>query len=390
MAVTVTRLLLRVKSLGQNSFGRYFCSSVENKVSKQGLLERLAQGVVVGDGSFVMTLEKRGYVQAGAWTPEAVVQYPDAVRQLHRDYLRAGADVMQTFTFWASDDRLSYTAENDGQQEVINCKTLNREACDLARQVADEGNALVAGSMSNIPGYQEKGKEYVMAEFAKQVEVFKEKGVDFLLGEFFGHAEEAEWAIEAMKKLDVPVGCTMRIGPSGDLSGVTPQECAIRMAKAGADIVGINCNYDPSICLETMKMMKDALDEAGLSCYLMAQPVGWHTQEIRNIEEGYTALPEFPFAMETRLLNRMDVAKFARAAYNLGIRYIGGCCGFEPYHIRAIAEELAPERGRRPPGKDKSGNHETLKKSVSPSQWERVTREYWENLVPSTGRSSHN
>lgn len=355
--------------------------------SKAGLLERLSSGPVIGDGSFVVTLERRGYVEAGAWTPEAVVQYPDAVKQLHRDYLRAGADVMQTFTFYSSDDKLSFSGVNEGKKEVVNCENLNRAACDLAREVADEGGALVAGGTSPVPGYMEnKGKDFVMKEFQKQIQVFKDKGVDFLLGEFFGHIEEAEWAIEAMKQLCVPLACSMRIGPAGDLSGATPQECAVRMAKAGADVVGINCCYDPFICLETIKMMKDALDEAGLSCYLMAQPVGWHTNEIRDDKRGYFALPEYPFAMEPRLLTRIDVAKFARDAYNLGVRYIGGCCGFEPYHIRAIAEELSPEKGFRPPGKDKHGSFESLKKSIMKCQRERASKEYWTELVPATGR----
>ncbi len=72
----------------------------------QGLLERLADGPVIGDGGFVFALEKRGYVKAGPWTPEATVENPDAVRELHREFLRAGSDVMQAFTFYASDDKL--------------------------------------------------------------------------------------------------------------------------------------------------------------------------------------------------------------------------------------------------------------------------------------------
>merc|ERR1712096_64041 len=70
--------------------------------NKKSLLERLAAGPVIGDGGFVFELEKRGYVKAGPWTPEAAVENPEAVRQLHREFLRAGADVMQAFTFYAS------------------------------------------------------------------------------------------------------------------------------------------------------------------------------------------------------------------------------------------------------------------------------------------------
>ena len=75
-------------------------------MSKKGLLERLADGPVIGDGSMCMTLEKRGYCRAGPWTPEAVLLYPDAVRQLLREYLRAGSDVLQTPCFYSSDGKL--------------------------------------------------------------------------------------------------------------------------------------------------------------------------------------------------------------------------------------------------------------------------------------------
>ncbi|KAJ8024009.1 Betaine--homocysteine S-methyltransferase 1 [Holothuria leucospilota] len=390
--VSVVRTSLRLKSNFPSSLLRvaaHFSSSSANRQdAKRGLLERLANGPVIGDGSFVITLEKRGYVEAGAWTPEAVLQYPEAVKQLHREFLRAGSDVMQTFTFYSSDDKLCLSGDNLDKTETINCENLNNVACDLAKEVANEGDALVAGGISPVPGYvEEKGKEFVMSEFNKQMKVFKEKGVDFVLAEFFAHIEETEWAIEAMRQLDIPIACSMRIGPAGDLSGVTPQECAVRMAKAGADVVGINCNYDPFICLDTMKMMKEALEEAGItSCHLMAQPVGWHTHELRDDVRGYTALPEFPFSMEPRLLTRTDASKFAREAFNLGVRYIGGCCGFEPYHIRAIAEELAPERGVFPPGKDKSEGYASLKKSVFKRQWERGSRQYWEDLIPAAGR----
>ncbi|EPQ02635.1 Betaine--homocysteine S-methyltransferase 1 [Myotis brandtii] len=89
---------------------------IGGKKAKKGILERLNSGeVVIGDGGFVFSLEKRGYVKAGPWTPEAAVEHPEAVRQLHREFLRAGSNVMQTFTFYASEDKLenrgNYVAE---------------------------------------------------------------------------------------------------------------------------------------------------------------------------------------------------------------------------------------------------------------------------------------
>jgi homocysteine S-methyltransferase len=101
----------------------------------KGILERLAEGPVLGDGGYLLELEKRGYVQAGPFTPEMVVEHPDALAQLHREFLRAGVDVLQTMTFYASEDKLS-TVGMQGKVDEI-----NRTAVRVAREVAAEGDA---------------------------------------------------------------------------------------------------------------------------------------------------------------------------------------------------------------------------------------------------------
>merc|ERR1719175_311803 len=101
-------------------------------MAKRGILERLAAGPIIGDGGFVFELEKRGYVKAGPWTPEASVEHPDAVRQLHREFLRAGSDVMQAFTFYASEDKLVNRGNQAGRR--IGADAINRAAAALAKQ----------------------------------------------------------------------------------------------------------------------------------------------------------------------------------------------------------------------------------------------------------------
>ena len=108
----------------------------------KGIMERLADGPVLGDGGYLLELEKRGYVQAGPFTPEVVIDHPDALEQLHREFLRAGVDVLQTMTFYASDDKLA-TVGLQGKVDEI-----NRDAVQIARKVAAEGDALVAGNLS--------------------------------------------------------------------------------------------------------------------------------------------------------------------------------------------------------------------------------------------------
>lgn len=352
---------------------------------KKGILERLAEGPVIGDGGFVFALEKRGYVKAGPWTPEAAVQHPEAVRQLHREFLRAGSDVMQAFTFYASDDKLANRG-NEAQQQFTGA-SINKAACDLAKQVAGEGGALTLGGFSQTPTYLSgKGKNAVQAEFRKQAKVFVDNGMDFLLCEYFEHVEEMEWAIEVCKETGLPVAATMCIGPEGDLHGVTAGDCAVRMAKSGADIVGVNCHFDPFVSLDTMRCMKEALDAAKLKPYLMVQPLAYLTPDASK--QGFIDLPEFPFALEPRVATRWQIQQFAREAFALGVRYIGGCCGFEPYHIRAISEELVKERsGKTPAGSEK---HDMwgggLKMHTKPWVRARASREFWENLSPATGR----
>src|ERR1700687_880164 len=102
----------------------------------KGILERLAEGVVLGDGGYLLELEKRGYVRAGPFTPEAVLEHPSALIELHREFLNAGAEVLLALTVYASEDKLA-TAGLAGKGDEI-----NRQAVRLARQVANEGDAL--------------------------------------------------------------------------------------------------------------------------------------------------------------------------------------------------------------------------------------------------------
>jgi len=354
-------------------------------MSKKNILERLAEGPIIGDGGFVFALEKRGYVKAGPWTPEATVEHPDAVRQLHREFLRAGSDVMQTFTFYASDDKL----DNRGNEAASKYtgQAINQAACDIAREVASEGEGIfVAGGVSQTPSYLSgKSKTEVQAEFRKQLKVFTDNKVDFMICEYFEHVEEIEWAIEVCKETGLPVAATMCIGPEGDLHGVPTGTCALRMARAGASIIGINCHFDPQTVLAGIKLMKEALDSNGLKAFLMTQPLAYQTPDANK--QGFIDLREFPFALEPRVCTRWEIQKYARDAYNLGVRFIGGCCGFEPYHIRAIAEELAPERKRFPKGSEK---HDAwglgLRMHTKPWVRSRAHRDYWENIKPASGR----
>ena len=314
--------------------------------------------VILGDGSYIMTLEKRGYATAGSWTPEAAAEHPEAIEQvgmelvhfyfvspqLGIEFARAGADITQTFTFWAHDDALpkgcKFTVSfhpGSSLHVFINpfqCAEINQAACDTAKKVARERGTIVAGGITQTgtfnPGSSVKSK--VQTELRKALEVLILNKVDLIICEYFRNILEMEWAIEVALEYGIPVAATMCIGPVGDESGVGVGECAVRMAKAGALLVGVNCLFDPFICLEVLKTMKVALDAFELTPYLMAQPLGYRVPDGGSF--GWVEIPEFPFSVEPRQITRWEARKWARQAFELGVRYIGGCCGFEPYHIR--------------------------------------------------------
>ncbi|XP_022798350.1 betaine--homocysteine S-methyltransferase 1-like [Stylophora pistillata] len=199
------------------------------------ILERLNAGeVLVGDGGMTYALEKRGYVKAGPWTPECNVEHPDGVRQLHREFLRAGADVIQGFTFSMDDDL-------GGDNAKYGTQKINQAACDLAKGVAQEGGVYFAGCICQTAFLYQKGagKDVIMKKFRDEIEIFVQNDADILIGEFFANVEEAEWAVEVMKSTGKPVAITMQIGPQGDRQNVPSGECAVRLARAGADLVGV-------------------------------------------------------------------------------------------------------------------------------------------------------
>src|SRR5947208_3376083 len=211
----------------------------------EGILERLAKGPVLGDGGYLLELEKRGYVRAGPFTPEVVIEHPDALAQLHREFLRAGAEVLQTMTFYASDDKLA-TVGLAGKVDDI-----NRTAVGVARQVASEGDALVAGNLSLTWAYDPAdpgAADHVRGLFDRQLQDQLDAGPpDFWIGETFSWLGEALLFVERARRTGLPVMVTMCFEQPEPRSyeGDAPAACAARLAEAGADIVGVNCLHGP-------------------------------------------------------------------------------------------------------------------------------------------------
>ena len=313
----------------------------------KGILERLAEGPVLGDGGYLLELEKRGYVQAGPFTPEVVIEHPDALAQLHREFLRAGAEVLQTMTFYASDDKLA-TVGLEGTVDEI-----NRNAMRIAREVAAEGEALVAGNLSLTWAYDPAdaaSPDHVRALFDRQMQDQLDAGPpDFWIGETFSYLGEALLFVERGKATGLPVMVTMSFEelPAKSYEGEAPGECAKRLAGAGADVVGVNCLNGPA---QQLPIAVEMVRAVGTSVPVASQPVAYATTQERP---DFTSSPSFPYALSAMTLPRGDFAGFAASARDAGIRYIGSCCGSVAEHVRAMAKVLekmpAQEREWRSP-----------------------------------------
>jgi len=311
----------------------------------KGILERLAEGPVLGDGGYLLELEKRGYVQAGPFTPEVAIEHPDALAQLHREFQRAGAEFLTTMTFYASDDKLATVGLKDKVDEI------NRNAVKVAKEVAAEGDALVAGDLSLTWAYDpadSASADHVRALFDRQLQDMLDAGPpDFWVGETFSYLGEALLFVERAKATGLPSMVTMSFEQTEPRSyeGDAPGECAKRLAGVGADVVGVNCLNGPEQQLPIATEMRNAI-----SGYVASQPVAYRTA---NDRPDFTSTPNFPYALSPLQLARGEMAGFARKANEVGINVIGSCCGSVAEHVRAMAEVLgklpADEREWRSP-----------------------------------------
>jgi betaine-homocysteine S-methyltransferase len=303
---------------------------------KIGIVERLKRGVVLGAEGYLFELERRGYVKAGPFVPEAVLDFPDAVKELHREFLRAGAEVMVAFTYYAHRSKMRRVGRE------IDIEILNRSAVRIAREVAAPDAALVAGNLSESWMYDHRepvrSESAVRPMFEEQVRWAKEEGADFIIAETFDHAGEALIALDVIKQSGLPSCVTYTPLRDGTRDGYPWDDACRILEDNGADIVGINCGRGPDTVYGILEKIRKAV-----KCFVAAQPVPYRTtpeqpyfQKLQVPGRGCA----FPVALEPFLLTRFDTASFALRARDMGINYIGLCCGGAPHHIRAMAEAL--------------------------------------------------
>ena len=306
-------------------------------MKKKGILERLSDGPVLGDGGYLLELEKRGWVRAGPFTPEVALTRPAALRELHEEFREAGAEVLQALTFYASRDKLATVGLENRLED------LNRAAVRIAREAAGD-RCLVAGNISLTWMYEPgspAAADRVRRTFDEQLAVQVDEGVDFVIGETFSFLGEALLAVERAKATGLPVMVTVCFeNQPVTTDGHTAADCGRALQDAGADIVGINCLRGPETTLPLIEAMRKAV-KGPVAC----QPVGYRTPPDRP---DFTSLEAFPFELDPLQHSRREMARWAEQARDLGIDYIGSCCGSVAAHVREMARALGklPQENR--------------------------------------------
>ncbi len=291
---------------------------------RQAFAERLARAPLLFDGAMGTLLFSRGVPQRTA-LDELVDSRPELISTIHREYIAAGADAIETNTFGANRLRLAPfgLAPRTGP--------LNRRAAQLAREardVAGRRDVLVAGSIgpleAPVHGPGRPSDAEIRAAFREQIEGLLEGGVDLLLFETFSELAELQVGIaEARSLADLPIIAQMTFGEDlSAIDGTSPQTAATALAAAGVDAVGVNCGVGPLICLDAVAQM--GRPSSGLARSIM--PNAGLPQRIEG-EFVYAAGPAYFGA---------ELARFLDA----GARIIGGCCGTTPEHIRHMRRAL--------------------------------------------------
>jgi len=274
------------------------------------------------------------------------LQHPEAVKQLHREFVRAGSDIVEAFTYYANRAKLRLV----GKEDVL--EKLNRAALRIAREVAEETGTILAGNICNTTDYSPTDKttwEAVRESFQEQIQWAKEEGAELIIGETFDHFGEAEIALEEILKSGLPAVITFALANWTDGSkkgnklmlqdNIHIVEACQKLHSQGAVVVGLNCHLGPKTIIPAMEAIAKECDFP-LACL----PVGYRCnkecptmQELSKKGMTYTDL-------DCHLCTRYDFTDFAKDCQRLKVQYIGTCCGCGPHHVRAIAMAL----GRTP------------------------------------------
>src|SRR5690242_11929461 len=214
----------------------------------------LERGPVVCAEGYLFECERRGYLQAGAFVPEVVLAHPEKVTELHREFVHAGSDVVEAFTYYAHREKLRIIGKEHLLEEI------NRQALTLARDVARETGTMLAGNVCNTNIWTgEEARDTVRGMFEEQVGWAVDAGVDFIIGETFSWTGEALTATEAIKATGLPAVITLTPHSDPDTrDGLTVVDACKAVEAAGADVVGLNCARGPATMMPLLEEVRAA------------------------------------------------------------------------------------------------------------------------------------
>ena len=280
--------------------------------------------VHVFDGAMGTLLYSRG-VFVNVCYDELNLSRPELVEGIHREYVAAGAEILETNTFGANPVKLSSYGLAERTEEV------NAAAARLARSAADQataGRVVVTGAIGplgiRIEPWGPTSLDEAVGYFARQVSGLLEGGVDAFVLETFADTHEIGCAIRAVREAcDLPIVAQMTVGQDRRTAfGSGPAQVARALEKAGADVIGLNCSVGPAVMLDAIEEMAEAT-----SLPLSAQPNAGLPRTVRD-RKIYLASPEY-------------MAQYARRMIDVGCRFVGGCCGTTPDHTRAMRDAVA-------------------------------------------------
>src|SRR5579864_8972294 len=287
-------------------------------------LDALAERVLVCDGAMGTMLYAKGVFINKSFDALNIAQ-PDLVAEVHEEYVRAGADIIETNTFGANRIKLGSFGLAD------KLRAINEQGVRIAREAAND-HAYVAGSIGplgiRIEPWGKTGVDEARDYFREQAQALADGGVDLFILETFRDLNEIGAAIEAIRGVsDLPIVAQMTTEEDGNtLDGTPPEKFAPELERRGATLIGVNCSVGPAPMLETIERMA-----AATKLKLSAQPNAGKPRDVegRNI---YLCSPEY-------------MASYARRFILHNVRVVGGCCGTTPEHIRQIkaaVRTLAP------------------------------------------------
>lgn len=288
-------------------------------MAKKNFIEILKQKVVLFDGGMGTELYRRG-IFINRCFEETNLSQPELVKQIHSDYINAGAEVIETNTFGANRFKLKRFNLQDKLYDIV------YTGAKLAGEVA-AGKVLVAGSIGPLgvqieplgPIAREEAQEY----FAEIIKPLLDGGVDLLIFETFINIDELKQAVVAARKLaDVPIIAQITIDEDGNtLTGTNPETAITELEATGADVIGINCTVGPQVMLNWLENVRPL---TSLPISIMPNAGKPKNVDGRNI---YLASPEY-------------FAEYAKLFVKSGANVIGGCCGTTPEHIKRMATAI--------------------------------------------------